>query len=485
MRDALNATGRPILYSLCNWGVGQPHLWGQQTGNSWRTGRDVFAVWDEHTARDVLKLPGYLQSVMTAIEDLASYHRFAGPGGFNDPDMLVVGLDGMTPYGIIDSDDKCPPHLAKGQCKKGDYISRELWGKVGGLTYTEQRTHFAFWCILSSPLMLGNDPRHMSAATKRLLTAPGMLAINQDPLGQQAERIYKEGDVAIWRKELASGDHAFLLFNGGSTPTDITTRWERDLPELWAANRKPVKREPPCTDNAEVADTCAGWAKGGECAKNPGYMRGACPLSCDACPPAKWEGEQATAHVMNAWEQEHEGEFIAMYTAMHVEPHEARVILVGFGPQAPAFMLGPSERSAAATKSSAAAEAMDAPIARGSERKSTSRDGVLLLLPQEEHAVRAEAAGAAATMTEAVVTEGDSSRPLRSHRHSVHEQHFHEIGPPTLGACAHQYGPSLLLMYVASLTLAGVIAYIIRFVMRARVAQQKQRLIKRAAATPP
>ena len=58
MRDALNATGRPIMYSLCNWGTGGPHLWGQQTGNSWRTGRDVFAVWDDHAARSVLELPG-------------------------------------------------------------------------------------------------------------------------------------------------------------------------------------------------------------------------------------------------------------------------------------------------------------------------------------------------------------------------------------------------------------------------------------------
>ena len=81
MRDALNATGRPILYSLCNWGTGGPHRWGHETGNSWRTGRDVFAVWDEHTARTVEKLPGYLQSVMTAIEDLAEHHPYAGPGG--------------------------------------------------------------------------------------------------------------------------------------------------------------------------------------------------------------------------------------------------------------------------------------------------------------------------------------------------------------------------------------------------------------------
>ena len=63
MSDALNSTGRPILFSMCNWGVGQPHLWGRETANSWRTGRDVFAVWDERTARQVLKLPGYLQAV--------------------------------------------------------------------------------------------------------------------------------------------------------------------------------------------------------------------------------------------------------------------------------------------------------------------------------------------------------------------------------------------------------------------------------------
>ena len=69
MRDALNATHRPIMFSLCNWGVGEPHLWGHNVGNSWRTGRDVFAVWDEHTARKVLKLPGFLQSIMTAIND--------------------------------------------------------------------------------------------------------------------------------------------------------------------------------------------------------------------------------------------------------------------------------------------------------------------------------------------------------------------------------------------------------------------------------
>ncbi len=149
-------------------------------------------------------------------------------GGFNDPDMLVVGLDGMYPYGVVQT---CPEHV-KG-CKPGDYISRERWGKVrvlragggggwtpfthggrwtgvlssrsgriapactvgapswqvGGLTVTEQRTHFALWCMVAAPLILGNDPRRMSKTTLSILTAPEVLAISQDPLGKQATKV--------------------------------------------------------------------------------------------------------------------------------------------------------------------------------------------------------------------------------------------------------------------------------------------------------
>ena len=72
-----------------------------QVGHSWRTGRDLFAVWDEHGARDVLRLPEFLQSFMTAVEGQHDYADFAGPGAFNDPDMLVVGLEGMVPYGLV------------------------------------------------------------------------------------------------------------------------------------------------------------------------------------------------------------------------------------------------------------------------------------------------------------------------------------------------------------------------------------------------
>jgi len=332
MRDALNATGRPILYSMCNWGVGSPHLWGHRVGNSWRTGRDVFAVWDEHECRQEMKLPSFLQSIETAIEQQAgaAYIEGAGPGGFNDPDMLVVGLDGMTPYGIV---DECPPHLPAGTCKKGDYVSREVWGVVGGLTHTEQKAVFSFWCMLAAPLMLGNDPRTMSAATKRILTAPQLLRISQDKLGKQASRVFQSGvgeKLSVWVKPLDDGTYAVLLFNGGARPADVTVRWSRDLADAAKPWLRETERMPPCADKPEVKQ-CGEWTKSGECTKNAGFMRANCRRSCDACPPAIYDGPQATALVRDAWEEEDLGTHVALYTARHVEAHEARVLIVKFG----------------------------------------------------------------------------------------------------------------------------------------------------------
>lgn len=443
MRDALNATGRPILYSLCNWGVGGPHVWGHKVGNSWRTGRDVFSVWDEHTAREVLRLPGFLQSVMTAIEQQAAYHPHVGPGGFNDPDMLVVGLDGMTPYGIV---EKCPSHLPAGSCKPGDYVSREAWGSVGGLTYTEQRTHFAFWCMLASPLMLGNDPRHMSAATKRILTAPGMLDINQDPLGKQARRVWRDGELQIWLKELADGTHALLLFNGGDTKADIVARWKRDLPEASRPHEVETPRYPPCSDRADVASLCAGWVKGGECEKNAGYMKGSCRASCGACPPAVYEGRQATAYVRNAWEMEDEGSHVAMYTALHVEPHEARVLVVSFDPPAP-----PAAARVPARRASGRAS--------GSELPARSPAGLSKL--HAKHAKRRRAVaetdagsegadaptGRHSDAARAVSSEGAAALPLESDECAGEA--------PSLATCGHHHAlPTLL---GALLTVVGTL----------------------------
>ncbi|KAG1676530.1 hypothetical protein FOA52_000073 [Chlamydomonas sp. UWO 241] len=334
MRDALNKTGRPIMYNICSWGAGEPHKWGQEVGHSWRTGIDLFAAWDDGHRRQ-MKLPSFLQSVLTAINQQANHADYAGPGGFNDPDMLVVGLEGMYPYGIVQD---CPEHVAG--CKPGEYISRDRWGRVGGLTHTEQRTHFAFWCMLAAPLILGNDPRHMTQATLDILLSPEIVALSQDSLGRQARKVWsvddaptpggpaKGGGAQIWAKPLADGRLAVLMFNMGDKPQDITLDFARDLPDdsdRWA-------RDIPLPDDCKDKDKgCADWAKAGECAKNAAFMLDRCPRSCQGCGGASAEpGPHATSIVRDAWMREDLGAFTSQFTATHVEPHEARVVTLTF-----------------------------------------------------------------------------------------------------------------------------------------------------------
>lgn len=192
---------------------------------------------------------------------------------------------------------------------------------VGGLTHTEQRAQFAFWCMLSAPLMLGADPRHLSTAALRILTAPELLAINQDPLARQARRVWTEGALQIWRKDLVDHGHALLLLNSGAEAADITVRWTRDLPDVARRWSKEMPRIPECLDDPEKAD-CVHWAADGECERNPSFMEEVCKRSCGKCPPALYEGKQATALVRDVWEREFVGLHIALYTAKHVEPHE-------------------------------------------------------------------------------------------------------------------------------------------------------------------
>ena len=435
MRDALNATGRPILYSMCNWGVGSPHLWGHEVAHSWRTGRDVFAAWDEHAARTEMRLPGFLQSIETAVEQQLTYAPNARPGGFNDPDMLVVGLDGMTPYGIV---DECPSHLPPGSCKKGDYVSRELWGKVGGLTITEQKTQFSLWCLLASPLMLGNDPRTMNGVTKRILTATELIAINQDSLGVQASRVHIDEEpssgrkISIWHKPLADGTHALLLFNNGLKPASITVKWERDLPTHASKYAVQVEREPPCV-NKHDDKACDGWAKGGECSKNPGFMKSGCQKACETCAPALYEGAQATALVRNAWEREDEGLFVAMYTAMHVEPHEARVVTVRFG-ERPELERRLATNLAAAVKSGGG-----------------GAGGVAHMAAATAHATPHVASLSGQEQAGMYVPKCDVAKPT----HAEHE-------PPTMHACAAEHSDRLVLGSVGLVGLGAGLMMLLR-----------------------
>jgi alpha-galactosidase len=185
MRDALKASGRPILLSMCEWGTAKPWLWAADTGNQWRTTGDIVDKWQSNR-----KWPdgSCCELGMLDILDLqVGLDGFAGPGHWNDPDMLEVGN--------------------------------------GGMTGSEYRAHFSLWCILNAPLIAGNDLRNMSPEIKEILTNKEVIAINQDPLGREAHRAWKQGDREIWSKPLQDGSRAVLLLNRGPAESEITVPW--------------------------------------------------------------------------------------------------------------------------------------------------------------------------------------------------------------------------------------------------------------------
>jgi alpha-galactosidase len=185
MRDALKAAGRPILFSMCEWGTAKPWLWAAGTGNLWRTTGDIDDHWEGKK-----KWPdgGCCSLGMLDILDLqVGLESFAGPGHWNDPDMLEVGN--------------------------------------GGMTTSEYRAHFSLWCIINAPLIAGNDLRIMAPEIKEILTNKEVIAINQDPLGRQASRAWKEGALEVWAKRLKDGSRAVLLLNRGASEAEITAAW--------------------------------------------------------------------------------------------------------------------------------------------------------------------------------------------------------------------------------------------------------------------
>ena len=180
MMDCLLNTGRPIVYSICSWSF--PGEWVMDVGNLWRTTGDIWDNW---------------ASVVSIIDINANLYPYAGPGHWNDPDMLEVGN--------------------------------------GGMTDTEYRAHFSIWCIMAAPLFAGNDLRNMSQATIDILTAPEVIAVDQDPLGIQGRRIRDYGDHEVWVKELVDDSRAVALFNRDSTAADITVNFS-DLGQEFANN---------------------------------------------------------------------------------------------------------------------------------------------------------------------------------------------------------------------------------------------------------
>jgi alpha-galactosidase len=195
MRDALKQAGRPIVLSICEWGTSKPWLWARDVGHLWRTTFDIRPCWDcgqqAHSKGVLIENFIGFTKILDQQVDLESY---AGPGHWNDPDMLEVGN--------------------------------------GELTHEENRAHFSLWCILAAPLMLGNDIRDMAPEVHAILTNAEVIAVNQDPLGRQGRKVRDDGDLEVWSKELADGSRAVVLFNRAEDEADIAFSWpEIGLPE--------------------------------------------------------------------------------------------------------------------------------------------------------------------------------------------------------------------------------------------------------------
>ena len=188
IRAALDTAGRPIVLSICEWGKAKPWLWGAEVGgNLWRTTGDIQDRWSgkkEWTPGDCCSF-----GVVDIIDAEADIYSYAGPGHWNDPDMLEIGN--------------------------------------GGMTDTEYRSHFSFWSLLAAPLIAGNDLRSMRPEIQDILTNKEVIAINQDALGRQGRRVWKDGDREVWAKELKDGSRAVILFNRGSAAQEITATWEQ------------------------------------------------------------------------------------------------------------------------------------------------------------------------------------------------------------------------------------------------------------------
>jgi alpha-galactosidase len=198
MGAALQATGRPIVYSLCQYGRLKVGEWGKDAGgNLWRTTGDISDNWKSMS--DI----GFSQN---------GSEQYAGVGRWNDPDMLEVGN--------------------------------------GGMTDTEYQTHMSLWSMLASPLLAGNDVRSMSPKTLEILTNKEVIAVDQDALGKQGHRVWQQGTNEIWVKPLSGGATAVAAFNRGDAASNVQVKWEdiglkgkHSARDLWLHKDAPAAAE--------------------------------------------------------------------------------------------------------------------------------------------------------------------------------------------------------------------------------------------------
>lgn len=182
MSDAIKLSGRPIVFSICEWGENEPWKWGKGIGHMWRVTPDIRDCYQ-------CKFDWGGVGVLDIIDIMADLYPYAGPGHWNDAEMLEVGNGGMN---------------------KEEYM-----------------THFSMWCMLATPLMAGNDLRKMDADTKEILTNKEVIAVNQDKLGAQARRFMDMGEKEIWAKPLANGELAVCFLNRTENIWKLDYDWHK------------------------------------------------------------------------------------------------------------------------------------------------------------------------------------------------------------------------------------------------------------------
>ncbi|MCE3607250.1 glycoside hydrolase family 27 protein [Massilia sp. P8910] len=184
MRDAIHSAGRPMLLSMCEWGDNKPWEWGADVGHSWRTTGDIYPCWDCEINHGSWSAFG----VLRILDRQAGLRKHAGPGHWNDMDMMEVGM---------------------------------------GMTEDEDRAHFSIWAMMASPLISGNDLRSMPESTRKILTNKDVIAINQDKLGVQAWKFMSEGPLELWAKPLANNNWALMILNRGPGAISYKMDWKK------------------------------------------------------------------------------------------------------------------------------------------------------------------------------------------------------------------------------------------------------------------
>jgi alpha-galactosidase len=196
MSNALMAQKRGIVLHACHCGWGDIWEWAGALGaNHWRIGQDISDDFNYPGNRE-----GYYFDVLDQLDRGVGIEQYSGPGHWNDYDMLIVGLNGR---------------------------SKQLVGS--GASNTEYRTHFSLWAMVSSPMLVGADVRHLDEYSLETLTNREIIALNQDPSGAVARKLRDDGELEVFAKELADGSVAVLLLNRGAATADMTFSPRRDL----------------------------------------------------------------------------------------------------------------------------------------------------------------------------------------------------------------------------------------------------------------